>query len=92
MAVTAAPESVELVWPHERRMVRSLSLKEKIMSMKKQDRELQDEELAAVSGGFRGWDLNTQKVSSPTVSSPTGGGGGGGLVPFTWDIQRNITS
>jgi hypothetical protein len=92
MAVTAAPESVELVWPHQRRMVRSLSLKEKIMSMKKQDRELQDEELAAVSGGFRiGWDINTQKVSSPSGGGG-GGGGGGGLVPFSWNIQRNTTS
>jgi hypothetical protein len=78
-------------------MVRSLSLKENIMGktdMKnRQERELQDEELDAVSGGLvLGWDIKPQTVpvSSPTVG--VGGGGGGPLVHYGYDIGRSSLS
>jgi hypothetical protein len=66
--------------------------------MRKQDRELRDEELAAVSGGFLGWNIRPQMIGP--VSSPTGSGGGGsggsggsggGSVTAGYNIQRNIT-
>jgi hypothetical protein len=69
-------------------MVRSLSLKEKIMSKtnlghgtkNEQDRELRDEELDAVNGGggFSAVDVQGAPfTSSPTLGVGVGGGGGG---------------
>jgi hypothetical protein len=98
IGITAAPGALRHSGPASERMVRSLSLKEKIMSKtnvgygtkNQQDRELQDEELDAVNGGggFSAVDVQAAPItSSPTLGVGVGGGGGGALVGSPFNIH-----
>jgi hypothetical protein len=70
MAITAASERVEPVWPHQR-WVSALACREKIMSKTNdpgiEDRTLADSELDAVSGG---WTLNGIPGAQPPPPQP----------------------